>query len=161
MSALRLNDNFLKHCPGARAVAAGKGGWRRFFIAGTVAVLAGLTFLGGIAVLMRYETVMSEDGAMCTGELCVVFDRWTGETKPCTEEAIARRRSQRPDRADVARVVALVRLDHHAKRVEGDEEVIVAARQARVSAIDDRQGERDLERGAARGRRGLVRCRGR
>ncbi|MBV6412195.1 MAG: hypothetical protein LC123_03285 [Burkholderiales bacterium] len=97
MSALRLNDNFLEHCPGVRAVAAGQGGWRRLFFAGTAAVLAGLTFLGGIAVLMRYETVMPEDGAMRMGELCVVLDRWTGETKPCTAEAIARRRSQRPD----------------------------------------------------------------
>ena len=97
MSALRLNDNFPKHCPGARAVTAGKGGWRRFFIAGTVAVLAGLTFLGGIAVLMRYETVMPEGGAMLMGELCIVLDRWPIKAKPCTEEAIARRRSKRPD----------------------------------------------------------------
>ena len=97
MSALRLNDNFPKHCPGARAVTAGKGGWRRFFIAGTVAVLAGLTFLGGIAVLMRYETVMLEGGAMLVGELCIVLDRWPIKAKPCTEEAIARRRSKRPD----------------------------------------------------------------
>ena len=97
MSALHLNDNFLKHCPGARAVTAGKGGWRRFFIAGTAAVMAGLTFLSGIAVLMRYETVMPEGGAMLMGELCIVLDRWPIKAKPCTEEAIARRRSQRPD----------------------------------------------------------------
>lgn len=97
MSALHLNDNFLKHCPGARAVTAGKGGWRRFFIAGTAAVMAGLTFLSGIAVLMRYETVMPEGGAMLMGELCIVLDRWPIKAKPCTEEAIARRRSKRPD----------------------------------------------------------------
>lgn len=96
MPALRLNDNFLEHCPGARAVAAGQGGWRRLLVAGTAAVLAGLTFLGGVAVLMRYETVMPEVGAMRTGELCVVLDRWTGESKPCTEEAVARRRGKRP-----------------------------------------------------------------
>jgi len=97
MSALRLNDNFLKHCPGARAVAAGKGGWRRFFIAGTVAVLAGLTFLGGIAVLMRYETVMLEGGAMLVGELCIVLDRWPIKAKPCNEEAIVRRGRKDPE----------------------------------------------------------------
>lgn len=97
MSALRLNDNFLKHCPSARAVAVGQGGWRRLFFAGIAAVLAGLTFLGGIAVLMRYVTVMPGDGAMRKGELCVVLDRWTGETKPCTEEAIARRGRKGPE----------------------------------------------------------------
>lgn len=97
MPALRLNDNFLEHCPGARAVAAGQGGWRRLLVAGTAAVLAGLTFLGGIAVLMRYETVMPEGGAMLMGELCIVLDRWPIKAKPCTEEAIARRRSKRPD----------------------------------------------------------------
>ena len=97
MSALHLNDNFLKHCPGARAVTAGKGGWRRFFISGTAAVMAGLTFLSGIAVLMRYETVMPEGGAMLMGELCIVLDRWPIKAKPCTAEAIARRRNQRPD----------------------------------------------------------------
>jgi len=97
MPALRLNDNFLEHCPGVRAVAAGQGGWRRLFFAGTAAVLAGLTFLGGIAVLMRYETVMPEGGAMLMGELCIVLDRWPIKAKPCTEEAIARRRSQRPE----------------------------------------------------------------
>lgn len=97
MPALRLNDNFLEHCLGARAVTAGQGGWRRrLLVAGTAAVLAGLTFLGGVSVLMRYETVMPEGGAMRMGELCIVLDRWTGETKPCTEEAIARRRSKRP-----------------------------------------------------------------
>ncbi len=91
MSALRLNDNILKHCPGARAVMAGKGGWRRFFIAGMAAVLAGLTFLGGIAVLMRYETVMLE------GELCIVLDRWPIKAKPCNEEAIVRRGRKDPE----------------------------------------------------------------
>ena len=97
MSALGLNDNFLKHCPGARAVAAGKSGWRRFLVAGTAAVLAGLTFAATAAIYLRYETVMAEGGAMRTGELCVILDRWTGEAKPCTEEAVVRRRSQCPN----------------------------------------------------------------
>lgn len=65
--------------------------------AGTVAVLAGLTFLGGLAMLTRYETVIPDGGAMRTGELCIVLDRWTGEAKPCTEEAITRRGRKRSD----------------------------------------------------------------
>jgi hypothetical protein len=97
MPALRLNDNFLEHCPGARAVAVGQGGWRRLLVAGTAAVLAGLTFLGGIAVLMRYETVMLEGGAMLVGELCIVLDRWPIKAKPCNEETIVRRGRKDPD----------------------------------------------------------------
>ncbi len=59
---------------------------------GLAAVLAGLTFLGALAQYLRYEIVMPEAGAMRTGELCVVLDRWTGEAKPCTEEAVVKRR---------------------------------------------------------------------
>jgi len=68
---------------------------------GLVAVLAGLTFAGTAAIYLRYETVMPEGGAMRTGELCVVLDRWTGEAKPCTEEAVTRRFRKRsePQRA--------------------------------------------------------------
>jgi hypothetical protein len=65
--------------------------------AGAAAVLAGLTFLGGFAALTRYETVMPEGGAMRTGELCIVLDRWTGAAKPCTEEAIIRRERKRSE----------------------------------------------------------------
>lgn len=64
---------------------------------GLVAVLAGLTFAATAAIYLRYETVMPEGGGLRTGDLCVVLDRWTGEAKPCTAEAIARRRNQRPD----------------------------------------------------------------
>lgn len=64
---------------------------------GLVAVLAGLTFAGTAAIYLRYETVMPEGGAMRTGELCVVLDRWTGEAKPCTEEAVTRRFRRRPE----------------------------------------------------------------
>lgn len=64
---------------------------------GLVAVLAGLTFAATAAIYLRYETVMPEGGGLRTGDLCVVLDRWTGETKPCTEEAVARRRSKRPE----------------------------------------------------------------
>jgi len=64
---------------------------------GLVAVLAGLTFAGTAAIYLRYETVMPEGGGLRTGDLCVVLDRWSGEAKPCTEEAITRRRSKRPD----------------------------------------------------------------
>lgn len=63
---------------------------------GLVAVLAGLTFAGTAAIYLRYETVMPEGGGLRTGDLCVVLDRWSGEAKPCTEEAITRRRSKRP-----------------------------------------------------------------
>lgn len=62
---------------------------------GLVAVLAGLTFAGTAAIYLRYETVMPEGGGLRTGDLCVVLDRWSGEAKPCTEEAITRRRSKR------------------------------------------------------------------
>jgi hypothetical protein len=58
---------------------------------GLVAVLAGLTFAGTAAAWLRYETVMPEGRGLRTGELCVVLDRWTGEAKPCTDEAVARR----------------------------------------------------------------------
>jgi len=70
-----------------------------------VAVLAGLTFAGTAAIHLRYETVMPEGGAMRTGELCVVLDRWTGEAKPCTEEAVTRRHRRRaePQRAQESR----------------------------------------------------------
>jgi len=64
---------------------------------GLVAVLAGLTFAGTAAIYLRYETVMPEGGAMRTGELCVVLDRWTGEAKPCTEESVTRRFRKRPE----------------------------------------------------------------
>jgi hypothetical protein len=64
---------------------------------GLVAVLAGLTFAGTAAAWLRYETVMPEGRGLRTSELCVVLDRWTGEAKPCTAEAIARRRNQRPE----------------------------------------------------------------
>lgn len=59
---------------------------------GLAAVLAGLTFLGALAQFLRYEIVMPEGAAMRTGELCVVLDRWTGEAKPCTQEAVVKRR---------------------------------------------------------------------
>lgn len=72
---------------------------------GLVAVLAGLTFASTAAIYLRYETVMPEGGAMRTGELCVVLDRWTGEAKPCTEEAVTRRhrRHAEPQRAQESR----------------------------------------------------------
>lgn len=63
---------------------------------GLVAVLAGLTFAATAAIYLRYETVMPEGGGLRTGDLCVVLDRWSGEAKPCTEEAITRRRGKRP-----------------------------------------------------------------
>jgi len=63
---------------------------------GLAAVLAGLTFLGALAQFLRYEIVMPEAGAMRMGELCVVLDRWTGEAKPCTEEAVIKRRRTLP-----------------------------------------------------------------
>lgn len=63
---------------------------------GLVAVLAGLTFAATAAIYLRYETVMPEGGGLRTGDLCVVLDRWTGEAKPCTEEAITRRHGKRP-----------------------------------------------------------------
>jgi hypothetical protein len=65
--------------------------------AGAAAVLVALTFLGGFAALTRYEMVMPEGGAMRTGELCIVLDRWTGEAKPCSEEAIIRRERKRSE----------------------------------------------------------------
>lgn len=64
--------------------------------AGTAAVLAGLTFLGAVALHTRYETVMPAGGVYRTGELCVVLDRWRGEAKPCTEEAVIRKERRRP-----------------------------------------------------------------
>ncbi len=64
---------------------------------GLCAVLAGLTFAGAAAAWLRYETVMPEGGALSTGELCVVLDRWTGEAKPCTEEVVIRRHRKRPE----------------------------------------------------------------
>jgi hypothetical protein len=64
---------------------------------GLVAVLAGLTFAGTAAAWLRYETVMPEGGGLRTGELCVVLDRWTGEAKPCTDEAVARRHRRSPE----------------------------------------------------------------
>jgi hypothetical protein len=69
---------------------------------GLVAVLAGLTFLGALAQLMRYEIVMPETGAMRTGELCVVLDRWTGQAKPCTDQALHNQERKRaePQRAE-------------------------------------------------------------
>lgn len=72
--------------------------------AGLAAVLAGLTFLGALAQFMRYETVMPEAGAMRTGELCVVLDRWTGEAKPCTDQALhyQERKRAEPQRAEKA-----------------------------------------------------------
>lgn len=78
------------------------GGWRRLFIAGAAAVLAGLTFLGGIAWLMRYETVMPDNGVLPAGELCIVLDRWTGNARSCTDEAIAKRHRPppKPQRAE-------------------------------------------------------------
>lgn len=78
------------------------GGWRRLFIAGAAAVLAGLTFLGGIAWLMRYETVMPDNGVLPAGELCIVLDRWTGHARSCTDEAIAKRHRPppKPQRAE-------------------------------------------------------------
>ncbi|MBK6631651.1 MAG: hypothetical protein IPG33_11925 [Betaproteobacteria bacterium] len=63
---------------------------------GMVAVLAGLTLLGAVAMLTRYETIMPEGGSMRTGELCVVLDRWTGKAYPCTEEAVVKRYRSRP-----------------------------------------------------------------
>ncbi len=57
--------------------------------AGLAAVLAGLTFMGALAQFLRYEVVIPGDGALGT-ELCVVLDRWTGETRPCTDEALSR-----------------------------------------------------------------------
>ncbi len=50
------------------------------------AVLAGLTFMGALAQFLRYEVAISGDG-FPDAELCVVLDRWTGETRPCTDEA--------------------------------------------------------------------------
>lgn len=86
--------------------------------AGLAAVLAGLTFLGLLGQFLRYEVVMPEDGAMRAGELCVVLDRWSGETRPCTEEALHHRerkraeprRSEQTDRVEVLwrRVAALL-----------------------------------------------------
>ncbi|MCB1416917.1 MAG: hypothetical protein KDJ64_10945 [Nitratireductor sp.] len=58
---------------------------------GTAAVLAGLTLLSAVALLTRYETVMPEGGSLRTGELCIVQDRWTGEARPCTNEAVVKR----------------------------------------------------------------------
>lgn len=71
---------------------------------GLAAVLAGLTFLGALAQFLRYETVMPEGGAMRTGELCVVLDRWTGQAKPCTDEALhyQERKRAEPRRAEKA-----------------------------------------------------------
>lgn len=64
---------------------------------GLCAVLAGLTFAGVAAAWLRYETVMPEGGALRTGELCVVLDRWTGEARPCTEGALTRRYRKRSE----------------------------------------------------------------
>jgi len=64
---------------------------------GLCAVLAGLTFAATAAIYLRYETVMPEGGARRTGDLCVVLDRWTGEAKPCTEEAVTRRHRKRSE----------------------------------------------------------------
>lgn len=63
---------------------------------GLCAVLAGLTFAGVAAAWLRYETVMPEGGALRTGELCIVLDRWTGDARPCTEEAVVKRRRVQP-----------------------------------------------------------------
>lgn len=68
---------------------------------GTAAVLAGLTLLGAVAMLTRYETVMPEGGSLRTGELCIVLDRWTGEARPCTNEAVAKRYRSRPEQQRV------------------------------------------------------------
>jgi hypothetical protein len=64
---------------------------------GLVAVLAGLTFAGTAAAWLRYETVMPVGRGLRTGEICVVLDRWTGEAKPCTEEAVTRRHRGSPE----------------------------------------------------------------
>lgn len=64
---------------------------------GLCAVLAGLTFAVTAAAWLRYETVMPEGGSLRTGDLCVVLDRWTGEAKPCTEEAVTRRHRKRSE----------------------------------------------------------------
>ena len=76
---------------------------------GLAAVLAGLTFLGTLAQFLRYEIVMPQAGALRTGELCVVLDRWTGEAKPCTDQALYNqerkraepRQAEKSDREDV------------------------------------------------------------
>ncbi|MBE7459612.1 MAG: hypothetical protein HS112_03700 [Zoogloeaceae bacterium] len=65
---------------------------------GLLSVLAGLAIAGAAAVQFRYQTVMPEDGTMRAGELCVVLDRWTGEARPCTGAAVARRRPSEPPR---------------------------------------------------------------
>ena len=72
---------------------------------GIIAVLAGLTFLGALGQFLRYETVMPASDLMSTGELCVVLDRWTGETRPCTDEALYRQERKRaePRRAQESR----------------------------------------------------------
>lgn len=71
---------------------------------GLAAVLAGLTLLGALAQILRYEIVMPEAGALRTGELCVVLDRWTGEAKPCTDQALYNQERKRaePRRAEKA-----------------------------------------------------------
>ncbi len=76
---------------------------------GLCAVLAGLTFAATAAAWLRYETVMPEGGTLRTGELCVVLDRWTGEAKPCTEEAVTKRYRRRaePLRAQESRSEAI------------------------------------------------------
>lgn len=76
---------------------------------GLAAVLAGLTFLVALAQFLRYEIVMPQAGALRTGELCVVLDRWTGEAKPCTDQALYNqerkraepRQAEKSDREDV------------------------------------------------------------
>ena len=68
---------------------------------GLAAVLAGLTFLAALAQFLRYDVVMPAGGTLTAGELCVVLDRWTGEAKPCTDEALSHweRRRAEPRRA--------------------------------------------------------------
>lgn len=64
---------------------------------GLAAVLAGLTFLGALAQFLRYEIVMPQAGTMRAGELCVVLDRWTGEAKPCTGQALYKQERKRAE----------------------------------------------------------------
>lgn len=76
-------------------------GAARLGLAGGMAFLAALATA---AALLRYETVMPEGGAQRTGELCVVLDRWTGEARPCTEQAVSRaNRARRPPEPQRAR----------------------------------------------------------
>lgn len=69
---------------------------------GLVTVLMGLTFLGALAQFLRYEIVMPGAGTMRASELCVVLDRWSGEARPCTDEALYRQERKRaePRRAE-------------------------------------------------------------